>query len=192
MASLTFAQTLAQVNIVLGDTANSTFTPEEKTRALTKAWNDEYVVNDVWDTTGTYSVSNYQTAVPTALSAIKDIGVKVSTSDFPESVDSSLYDIVGSNIQWTQNARYTLTDGTGIYVLGTKKLTVDDVLPTVALQEYVIALGAYETLTLLGYKKANLFLKNDTSMGELIALKRELERDVKQMRSRFARSFQPI
>lgn len=187
-----FADTLAEMNIVLGDSENVTFTPEEKTRALTKAWNDQYVVSDVWDATGTFSVSNYQTAVPATLSTIKDIGIKISTSDFPESIPSTYYDIVGSNIQWSQEARYGLTDGTTLYALGTKKLTVSDTLSTVALQEYVIALGASNTLTLLGYKKANLFLKNDTSMGELIALKRELQRDVEAMRARFSKQFQDI
>jgi hypothetical protein len=189
---MNFDETLDEMNIVLGDTADTTFTPEEKIRALTKAWNDPWVVQDVWDTTGVFSVGNYQTAIPTDLTTIKDIGIATSTSDFPQSLDSSYYDIVGSNIQWSQGARYGLTDGTGLYILGTKKLTVDDTLDTVALQEYVVALGAVNTLSLLMYKKANLFLKNDTSAGELVALKRELQRDVEAMRGRFTKTFQDM
>lgn len=187
-----FSDLLDQINITLGDTADTTFTTEEKQRALTKAFNDPYVINDVWDTTGSFDVSNYQEPVPTNLTTVRDIGVKVSSTDFPQPISSDFYDIVGTNIHWTQGARYGLTDGTTIYVYGTKKLTTSDTLSTVALQEYVTALASLETLTLLGFKKANLFLKNDTTMGELIALKRDLQKDVDRMRARFRVNVQSV
>lgn len=187
-----FQDTIDAMNITLGDTDDITFTPEEKIRAMTKAWNDPWVVADVWNTAGSFSASSYQTALPSGVTVVKDIGVKPTTSDFPTSVASSYWNVVGSNIQWSDAARYGLTDGTGLYILGTKKLTVADTLSTEDLQEYVIALGSLNTLTLLGYKKANLFLKNDVSMAELITLKRELQADVERMRARFAKTFVDI
>lgn len=187
-----FDDSIDEMNILLGDTENVTFTPEEKIRAMTKAWNDPWVIDDVWSTAGLFSVSNYQTALPDGLTTVKDIGVRGSTSDFPDSIDSNYYSVVGSNIQWSQGARYGLTDGTGLFILGSKKLTVSDTITSESLKEYVISLGALNTLTHLGYKKANLFLKNDVTMGELITLKREMEKDVKEMRARFAKNFQDI
>lgn len=187
-----FDDLLAEMNITLGDTPNTTFTPEEKTRALTKAFSDQWVVSQVWDTTGSFDTTNYQEPVPADLTTIQAIGVKLSTSDFPEPLDSGYYDIIDGNIHWSANARYGLTNGTTLYALGTKKLTTDDTITDKAMQEYVISLGALNTLTLLGYKKANLFLKNDTTMGELIALKRELEKDVREMRGGFAKRFQDL
>lgn len=187
-----FNDSLDAVNIVLGDTLNVTFTVEEKTRALNSAWNDSFVVDDVWNTAGTFLSTSYQTPLPTGVTAVRAIGVRASTSDFPEPISLDLYDIVGSNIQWTAKARYVLTTGSTLYILGTNKLTVVGTLDTTTLQEYVIALGAVNTLTLLAYKKANLFLKNDLSMSELITLKRELEKDVRDMRSQFAKVFQDM
>lgn len=192
MASMDFQDTLHAMNITLGDSEDITFTPEEKKRALTKAWNDPWVVEDVWNTAGSFSVNSYQTPLPTGVGTVRGIGVRTSTTDFPQPLDSSYFDIVGSNIQWTQAARGGLTDGTGLYILGTNKLTVNNTLNTEALQEYVIALGAWNTLTLLGYKKANLFLKNDLTMGELVALKRDMKADVENMRARFAKRFQDM
>lgn len=188
-----FEETLAEMNITLGDTEDTTFTPEEKTQALTRAWNDQYVVDYVWDDTGSlFSTGSYTTAVPTSLTTIRDIGIKASPSDFPSSIDKTFWEIIDGQIHWSDKARYTLTDGTALYVLGTKKLTVDDTISSKALQDYVVDLGAVKTLTLLGYKKANLFLKNDTSMGELIALKRELQKDIENYRARFPKQFQDM
>lgn len=187
-----FEDSIEQMNILIGDSDNITFTPEEKVRAMTKAWNDPYVVDDVWNTAGTFSVGNYQTAIPSGLSTVLDIGVRSSTSDFPDSINSDYWNIVGTNIQWSSTARYGLTDGTGLFILGRKKLTIADTLTSEKLQEYVIALGALNTLTVLGYAKANLFLKNDLSMAELITLKRELKDDVREMRASFAKIPQDI
>lgn len=185
-----YDELLAEVNITLGDTTNVTFTPEEKRRALTKAFKDQYVVQDVWDATGIFDNTNYLLTIPTGMTTITDIGIKPSTSAFPVSVESTYWDVVDGNIHWSEDARNGITNGTTLYALGRKKLTVDDIVTDEAVQEYIIALTSLNTLTLLGYKKANLFLKNDTTMGELIALKRELQADVREMRNRFAKRFQ--
>lgn len=46
-----YSDTYDELNITLGDNDDVTFTPEEKARALKKAWNDPYVVKVVWDST---------------------------------------------------------------------------------------------------------------------------------------------
>ena len=189
---MTFEDTKDELNIVLGDTGDITFTPEEKTRALTRAWNDQYVVNTVIDSTTTYSASTFVYALPIALTTIKDVLVKrtAGSESYPEPIDSDLWEVVDGELRLSPKANQVLLDGTTLYLKGNYKLTVDGTIDSVNLQEYIISLAGVNTLTLLGFKKANLFLKNDTTMGELITLRRELQRDVTEGRQRLAKEYE--
>lgn len=188
-----YNDTLEQLNIELGDTNNVTFTVEEKQRALTKAWNDSDVVNTVWNSTLTFDQSTYQYAIPATLDTIKDIYISASnsTADAPEKIDSDLWEVVNGNIQFSPKANSAIAQGYTLYLKGNYKLDPDtDTISNVTLQEYVIALAGWETLRLLGYKKANLFLKNDITMTELITLKRDFENDVKNLRNKLHTEFE--
>jgi len=179
-----FNDTLDELNITLGDTGDVTFTSDEKTRALTKAWNDSYVTQVVWDSSITFETGTYQYAIPTGLTTVKDIYISASnsSSDAPEPISSDLWEVVGTNIQLSPKAAF-IPNGYTMYLKGNYKLDPNsDTLDTVNLQEYVLANAGFQTLTLLGHKKINLFLKNDTTMSELIALRREFQRDVKEYR----------
>lgn len=189
---MTYAETEEALATTLGDAENVTFTPEEKTRALTKAWNDPYVSKTIWDTSVTFAYSTYQYAIPDTLTTVKDIYIRSSnTADtFPRKIDGSLWEVVNGNIQFGPAANAYIPSTYGLFLKGTKKLTTSDTLVSTTMDEYVIALAGYNTLILLGHKKVNLFLKNDTTMSELIALKREFERDVVNLRSRLAREYE--
>lgn len=190
---MNYEDTLEQLNIELGDTGNVTFTVEEKERALTKAWNDSDVVNTVWDTTLTFDHTTYQYAIPSSLDTVKDIYISISnsTADAPEKIDSDLWEVVNGNIQFSSKATSAIGQGYTLYLKGNYKLDPDsDSISNVTLQEYVTALAGWETLRLLGYKKANLFLKNDISMSELITLKRDFENDVKNLRNKLHTEFE--
>lgn len=186
-----FATVLEQLNIQLGDTGDITFTPEEKTRALTKAWNDSYVVKEVWDTLA-FVASTFSYPVPTSMDTVKDIYTRRgnSTGDAPETLSADLWEVIAGTIQFKNGSSWILTDGYTYYIKGNKKLTVTDTLDTVNLQEYVLATAGFNTLTLLGYKKANLFLKNDLTMAELIGLRGQLDTERKELRSKLARSWE--
>lgn len=189
-----FSDSLDELNITLGDSGDVTFTPEEKERALTKAWNDAFVVVTVWDTSLIFSHSIYQYDVPEGLTTIKDIYISRSNSavDFPDKVAGNLWEVVDGIIQFKNNATYYIPDGFTLYLKGSNKLTVDDTIDDVNLQEYVVATAGVNTLTALGFKKANLFLKNDLTMGELITLRRELKQEVLELRAKLARSFETV
>ena len=114
-----------------------------------------------------------------------------TTSDFPESISPDLYEIVDGYIQFRNLANSIIPSGWTLYLKGNYKYDYTaDTLPTDNLQEYVIALGSYNTLTLLTYAKVNLFLKNDTTLSELIALKRELKQEVLELRGKLQRSYE--
>ena len=192
---MTFDETLDELNTTIGDTGDITFTPEDKVRALTKAWKDGYVVKTVWDSTLTFSVGTYQYTKPVAITTIKDIYISTSNNtatDPPTKIDKSLWEVVDGNIHFREAAYGLIPTGTTLYVKGNYKLTTNDTLPTSELEEYVIALAGYNTLTVLTFKKANLFLKNDTSLSELIALRRELRQEVLEYRASQVREYESM
>lgn len=185
-----FTTGLTTLDTILGDSSDITFTNAEKTRALTRAWNDQYVVIPVWDTSLTYSTSTYQYAIPIAtMTAVSDIYLAPPSTN-PDPIDASLWEVVNGNIQFGSSASNFITNGYTLYLKGKYKLTVDDTIDDVGMQEYVLALAGVNTLTLLGFKKANLFVKNDLTMAELIGLRRELMVDVKEGRTRLLKEFQ--
>lgn len=189
-----FNDTLDELNITLGDSANVTFTPEEKQRALQKAWKDSYVVKTVWDTTTAFDTNTYRYLIPITMTTVKGISLSAgnSTDSFPDPIDSSLWSVVNGYIQFNSGASI-IPDNYTLYVKGAYKYNyLTDTITDVNMQEYIIALAGYNTLGLLGYKKANLFLKNDTSMGELITLKRDLREDVKEARAKLLREFEAV
>lgn len=187
-----FETATSDLDILLGDSANTTFTTDEKERALTKAWNDSFVVNTVWDDSLTYTQGTYQYALPETITTIKDVYLSVvgSTDPMPEPIDNSLWELIDGNIQFNQKADNIIPTGYTLYLKGNYKLTTEDELERANLQEYVLSLAGYTTLTLLGHKKANLFLKNDTTMGELIAFRRELNQDVADLRRKLAKEWE--
>lgn len=190
--SLSYADAQTTLNTILGDTNDTTFSSSEKQRALTKAWNDSHVVNVIWDTSLTYATGTYQYALPATLTTLQDIYLSTtgSSQPFPEPIDNSLWELVNGNIQFNWKADATIPNGYTLYLKGHYKLTTSDSITPVNMQEYVLALAGVYTLTMLTHKKANLFTKNDVSMGELIALRRELNNDVTDLRRRLLREWE--
>lgn len=185
-----FASALETLNIRLGDTDNFTFTPEEKTEALTEAFNDSYAVSDGWDTSLTFSNGTYQYSLPVGVTAIQDIYIKADNSlDYPEKIDSSLWEVVGSHIQFKPGAD-VVPQGYTLYLKKNDKYTVADTVTETGVQEYILKLAQYNCLATLGNKRALRFLKNDTSMAELITLKRDIQQDVQNYRRRMPTSYQ--
>lgn len=187
-----FSTGLTTLDTILGDSGDITFSVAEKTRALTKAWNDAYVVTVGWDTTLTYKQGTYQYAVPAALSSVMDIYISVtgSTQPFPSPISSDLWEVVDSNIQFHQRADFSIPDGYTLYIKGRYKIQTTDTIDDSLMQEYVLSLAGYNTLTMLGHKKANLFVKNDTTMAELIGLRRELGAEVAEYRTLLPKQYE--
>lgn len=175
---------LAQLNIRMGDTDNFTFTAEEKDDAITEAINNDYVRKQVWDSSLTYDVGTYQYAKPSGVDVIQDIYIKADDNlDEPEKIDSNLWEVVGTNIHFKKGSA-VIPDGYTLYLKGFTKYDDADTIAETSLQEYVLNLAQLKLLRMLGVKKALRFLKNDTSMAEVVAIKRELEVEVREYRRR--------
>lgn len=182
-----YATALENLNIDLKDTDNFTFTTEEKQRALTEAWNDPYNVGQVWDETTTYSTSTYRYTIPTGIDYMKGLYYKPTSTSFPIPVSSEAYEVVNGEFIISPDYQYTFTDGTTLVVRGVVQKTTSDSLAADR-QEYVLKLAHLYSLRRLGGQKVNKFLKNDTSMAEIINLRTSLEREIAVMRRRFSAS----
>jgi hypothetical protein len=180
------------LNIRIGDTDNFTFTDEEKTQALTEAFNDDYVLREVWDTSLTFDVSTYQYAKPDGVDVVVDIYIRSSnsTDTEPAKIDSKLWEVVGANIQFKNNAEQIVPDGYTLYIKGKTKYVASDSIAETNLQEYILNLSISNLYATFMHKKAFKFVKNDTSVSEIVATKREAERRVAEYRRRMPKAFQ--
>jgi hypothetical protein len=186
-----YADTYINLNIDLADTDNFTFTQEEKERALDAAWNDPYNTSLVWDETTTYDNTVYTYAVPAGIDYIKGYFYKQTSSDFPVPIDSNAFERAGDTLYLNNDFRFLIPHGSTLVFKGAKQLTTADSLADDRV-EYVLKLARYNTLSLLGGKKANRFLQNDTSMADIMAMRQTLERDIASMRRRFAQATERV
>lgn len=190
---MTFATSKTQLNILLSNTSGFTFNDDEVTQLLTDAWNDKYAVNPlVWDSSLTFSVTpspTYQYAIPSTLSTVSGIYIERTSTDLPEQIDNSLWEVVGNKIQFTDKALQVIPDGYTLFLRGRYKVTTSDTVTDTGLQQYIVALAGYNALRYLLLKKTMLFVKNDTSVAEIIATRRELYADLVHWRQQLNQEF---
>lgn len=185
-----FNQLKTELNIRLGDTDNFTFTSEEKTSTLTEAINDQDCVKPVRDTSITYSAGTFSYSKPSGIDRVTKIYVAPTSADPEERVELQ-WELIDGVIYFRENSDI-LPDGVTIVLVGYKKYTTDDTITEKNVEEFVLALSQLRCLRMLGVKKALKFLRNDTSMAEIVAIKRELERDVADYRRRLPRVFEAV
>jgi len=187
---MTYTEAQSELNILLGDSDNFTFTPEEKQRALTEAWRDRYLVTP---TTKTYTYANTTNtyAIPATMTTVTNLGYS-TTDTWDKPLDSGAWEIEGTDILIDNDYRYVIPSGATIKAKGNYKLTTADEVTDANQIEYVLALAHYSTLKLLGAKKTNRFVKNDTTMNEIIAMRRDIEMNIKNLRQGLQRAYERI
>lgn len=195
VSALSFAQALVgpqypNLNSLVNDSDNFTFTTDLKTDALTTAWNDGYVVVPVWDSTITFTPGTWQYSVPVSMTTVHDIYLQRDTSLNPEPIDSTLYEVVAGNIQFLAKAGLVINDNYQLFVKGAYKLTVNDSLTTADMQNYVVNLAGQVLLRKLGFMKVFRFLQNDTTLADIINLRKTIDTDVALYRQALVREFE--
>lgn len=187
-----FTDTKNQLNILLSNTTGFMFNDSEVTQFLTDAWNDKYAINpEVWDESLTFDghTPTFTYAIPSTLTTIDDIYITRTSTDFPVVVDNKLWEIVGSNIKFFDGTLQCIPDGYTLRLKGRYKVTTSDTITDTGLEQYLVALAGYNALRYLLMKKLVQFLKNDSSVAEIVATRRELYTDMlnwrKQIGSRF-------
>lgn len=177
------ATALTTLNIEIDDGDNFTFTADEKNRAITRAWNDKYVVQESYDSSLTYDNTVQQYTLPTSMRDVISVGQDPNNDSFETELPSTAWTVKAGKLHIDSAYRTYLTTGKTLYLWGWKKLTTSDSITDELLQEYVLDLARYNTLHQLQSKGVNRFLKNDTTISELLNTSREAKARVDEYRS---------
>jgi hypothetical protein len=187
---LSFSNALTQLSLLTSQAGNFTFSSDELTQALTQAWNDTYVVTQVWDGTTAYAPGTWQYPIPATVGVVRGLYFQRSTTDYPEEISPNLYDIVSGNIQFNNDMRNWLYDNYTIFIKGSYKLLTTDNLPTTNHINYVLNLAAEGLLARLLLKKTFVFLTNDTSVPEITAALNAIQSQVLRYKQALLRQFE--
>lgn len=177
-----FSTGLTTLNTELDDADNFTFTAAEKTRALTRAWNDPFVVEETYDSSLTYNNTTQQYTLPTGVKNVMAIGQDFDTDGFVTEISSDGFNVIGGKLHIHDKYRDVLDNSKTIYLWGWKKLTTSDSITDAELQEYVLKVAQFHILGILQNKAVNRFLKNDVSISELLNTREQLRRDIVEYR----------
>lgn len=187
-----FATALTTLNKRLDDADNFTFSNDEKTEALTEAFDDPYVMSEVYDTsTITFTTGTQVYDVSSIVDTVLAVSYDSDGDGFYDDLPGDAFEMV-TETQIKLNTKVSgLKDGKVLAIKGLKKTTTDDNLPA-NLEDYVLKLGQLNCLYILMNKKVNRFLRNDTSMADIAAAIDRLEAKVREYRTRFRRQYEAV
>ena len=199
---LDYNDALTSLNLLTSQTANFTFTSDEMNLALTNAWNDGFVVSEVWDSSLTYAMGTWQYPIPNTLTTVKEIYIILPQNaldtippgggNYPGKVSSDLWEIVDGNIQFDAATPRYFGDTYTLYLKGNYKLQLTDSLPTTDVINYVLWLAADNLMMQLLLKSAFVFLRNDTQLTAIINAQKTTGTKLLEMKQRLARSFKSM
>jgi hypothetical protein len=178
MASLSDIKT--RLNTEIRDSTNNVFTDAEKIEAVTKAIEDELVFTNVEDSSQTIVYQQRSYSLDTSYKALWRVQADVVGDGFPVTLPMEGWEFLAPNLLIKR--RYmNLATGVKLYIIAAKKLAVADDIPQ-PLADYVLEMSIQNCNEFLSNIKVNRFLKNDTTMAELIARINLAERRIQRMR----------
>lgn len=168
MASLTKTQMLARLDIWLDDADDFAFTDAQKAEGYNSVVNDDPLVYQVVKDVTIPTTANTPTYTPAAdYEAILAIAVDINGDGFPLPIDRGGWDFVDGTIRLNRVYK-SLPAGKTIHLTAKKKLDADtDTIPT-RLQAYVLHRATAGMLSILSSRKTGRFLRNDTTMTEIL------------------------
>lgn len=167
MADVTTATLLSRLRTLLRDSGDTTYSLVEKNEALRQAIEDDPFVFRIArdeDTTIATGVNSYELA--DGFEDLLQLLIDVGDDGFPIPLNPAGYEVIDGTIWLRRNNRH-LPDGKALVQIGKKKLKFGDNLPPY-LVGYVLHTAAAYLLELLVSDKTGRFLKNDTSMSEIM------------------------
>jgi hypothetical protein len=165
MATLTDIK--VRLNKKLRDADNGTFTDDEKIDAVTSAIEEGLVGVVEFDTSKTFVQGTRIYNLGNNIRAVYDIKMDTALTGNFRTISGDAYEYTVPNLRF--RSRYSLNIPTGavMEIAWFRKLTAADDIPDYAVP-YVLKMAIYNTTQLLGAGKVNRFLRNDTSMGEIL------------------------
>lgn len=168
----------AQLDTDLRDTDNFTFSAAEKDEALRKAIEDDPYCFDIEIDNATLVTPN-TSSYPAPFDTITDIAIDGYQNGSPVFLSSSLWEQVGDSVIFDNSLTYLPTGDTLIFY-GTNSFTATVGVPRTH-RAYVINLAIAHTLDLLLEGKVNRFLRNDTSLAELMQVRTNKLKDAQAL-----------
>lgn len=178
MAAVPIATLQTRLNIAARDGSDVTFTPAEKTEALTHAINDPYVIQIVRDNSLTTTANNDTYTIPATITKLLKVGIMFDTVGKPYNIEG--WNEYGGNLYFDRLP----SSGFSLVLIGSYKLTVADNIPDDR-QEYVLILAKLQLIKYLMMSLATQFLTNDMSMGQLLQLEQDLMGEAETFRASF-------
>jgi hypothetical protein len=185
-----FSDFLNALNLMLGDTNNFALSVDEKTANLEAAYNDQYAITEVWDSSSVvFSVSSYQYPVPTTMTVVWEIYLERDSDLNPEPIATELWEQIAGQIQFTPRSQWRIPDQSQLFIKGGYKVTINDTVSDVGLQNYILAVACWNCLRNLAFTKLLSFLRNDSTIPDILNLKKDARADMQEYRNQLQTRF---
>lgn len=179
MATVDKTELLRRLNVELRDATNITFTVEEKEEMLRKAVSDRLVYSVV-EITQTIASSQRLYPISDTYTQVLAVGYDSAADGFPVDLPGDAYDFLNNNL--VINRRYMgLVAGRTLHIEVAKKWSITDNIPDY-LADYIVAKAVTYSAQFLTNQRINLFLKNKTTVGELMARINEAKQTVRELK----------
>ena len=167
MASVTQSALLGRLRTILRDPNDKTFTLVEKQEALKQSIDDDPFVFTIERDDSTVIVSGTTSYdLVSGYQELFQLMVDKFNDGFPIPISPAGYRVINGTI-WIERNHRNLPDGKKLIQVGKKKLTAGNPIPDY-LAGYILHTAAAYLLELLISDKTGRFLKNDTSMAEIM------------------------
>lgn len=168
MAAQTKTQMLARLNIWLDDADNFAFEDAVKAEGYASVVNNDPLVYKIVNDTSLTSAANTSTYTPaTTYDSILQVSININGDGYPLPIDRSGWEYIDGNLIFNYNYK-GLIGGKTLYLKAKKLLDADtDSIPD-NLQNYVLHRACANLLSTLASRKTGRFLRNDTTMAEVI------------------------
>lgn len=184
MADLSLSQLKTRLRKMVRDVAATTWTDDEVTEAMTQALdNDQYVLQKTRDTSLETTARQVTYPLPDGFMSVDSISIDWYEDGFGLKLDRTSWEIDDTNIYFNRRIM-NLPDGKPLILWGMKKLSSTDLIPD-RYQNYILHLASISLLEDLTFSKTGKFLKNDTTMGEIMQALQYHNARVQDLRKQF-------
>lgn len=185
MADLSLAQLATRLKTVIRDVPLTTWTSDEIDEALEQAVeNDHYVAIRTRDDSLVTEANKTSYDLPENFLSLDRLEIDYDESGFNYPLDRTGWEMDDTTIYLTRGLK-GLPAGKTLVCWGLKKLTSTDLIPP-RYQNYVLHLAAISLLENLMFSKTGKFLKNDTTMSEIIQAIEYNAKRVAELQRQFA------
>lgn len=187
---LAFSAALTQLTLFTSQTSNFTFSSDELTQALQSAWNDTYAGKIVIDSSLTFAPGTWQYTLPATVTVVREISIIRVPGISPERISPDTYEIVDGVLTFNSLIDRFLGTTYTLYIKGFYKLATTDSLTNVRQINYVINLAAEILLNNLVLKRTFVFLRNDTTLSDIVRALQVIQGQVLRYKQAIHREFE--